>query len=449
MTQTTEAPSGVETYLSLFERLDPEWSRNGREWLAPIRRGAIARFGETGFPTRRSEQWRHCDLRRLRETAFQRVEAVVEGDRLRDAVARFDFGGLDAHRLVFVNGRYSAEASSIGEPASGTTIRPLAEAIEEGADILRARLTQLAKSDGHPFVALNTAFFEDGAFVHVERGRAPDKPIHMIHLSASPGGDAAAHPRILIVAEESAELQVIESYGSIGAGETYLTNAVTEIFAGRNATVRHSKLQVESDASYHMATLSARLERDATFASHVATFGGALARQESEALLDGEGAHCTLNGLYLANNSQHVEHMTRLDHAKPHCDSFQVFKGIVDDRASGVFNGHILVREGAQKTDAKQSSHNLVLSDAGRADAEPQLEIFADDVKCTHGATIGRLDETPLFYLQSRGIDRSAAKTILTIGFANEVLERMEIEPLRDHCEALVRAHFQAKTEGE
>jgi Fe-S cluster assembly protein SufD len=299
--------------------------------------------------------------------------------------------------------------------------------------VVEPHLTRLATFERQAFTALNTALFEDGAFLFVPAKLVVETPVHVLHIATAAG--AVSHPRALLVANEDSQVRIVESFVGLGA-EEYFANAVTEVVVGPHAIVDHYRIQRESLQAYHVGSLHVRMERSATFSSHSITLGGALTRNDVFAVLDGEGGECTLNGLYVADGRRLVDNHTTIDHAKPHCDSHEVYKGILAGRAQGVFNGKIMVRPDAQKTDAKQTNRALLLSDAAQINTKPQLEIFADDVKCTHGAAVGQLDEDAIFYLRSRGLDLAQARTVLIQAFAGDILSRIRLEPLREQLEA-------------
>jgi Fe-S cluster assembly protein SufD len=299
---------------------------------------------------------------------------------------------------------------------------------------LQDHFARHADYDTHAFTAMNTAFSSDGAVIRVPEGTMFDRPVHVLYVSVPGAGPQVSHPRGLIIAEPGSQITVIESYLGIETQSdtaAYFTNAVTEIVAGLNANVDHYKIVREQPNAYHVGTTHIRQDRDTTVTSAVITLGGALVRNDVTAVLDGEGAHCTLNGLYIMRDRSHVDNHLTVEHAKPHCDSRQYYKGVLDDHARAVFTGRINVHKDAQKTDAKQTNMNLLLSETAQVDTKPQLEIFADDVKCTHGATIGQIDEQAIFYLQSRGIDETTARGILLFAFANDCLQRVRPEPLQ------------------
>lgn len=419
----------------------PKLAAAGPDWLRDLRTRSLARFNEIGFPTSRLEEWKATSVAPIATTDF--VTAAAAAPR-RTAPELPDLGALDfgGPRLVFVDGRFADAAStpranSADTKTGGTWIGPLAEALESIPDRLRPHLTRRDPSTLPAFDALNCAFAEDGAVVLVGDDVDAGPPIHLVFLSTRSERPTANHPRTLIAAGRGSRLRVVETFVGLGDGVT-LTNAVEDIVAGDDSSVEHYRIQAESPGGFHIATQHSRQTRDSRCSMHNIHLGGRLVRQNSIAVLDGEGAHCQLNGLILTRDRQHVDNHTVLDHAKPHGDSRELYKSILQDESTTVFNGRVVVREDAQKTDAKQSNRNLLLSSGALAHARPQLEIYADDVKCTHGATIGRLDEDAVFYLRSRGLSEAEARNLMIGAFAGEVLEQIEIEALRAHLEQTV-----------
>lgn len=417
----------------------------GNGTLAALRGTALTRFEATGFPTTRHEDWKYTNLKTLRSTAFGAADPAAAGRVDAAAVNEFRFGGLACAHLVFVNGRFAPPLSLVGDLPDGVTVCSLAEALERDPTGVAGRLESRLEADRTPFTALNTALFEDGAFVHVPRGVSVDTVIHVLHLATAEGAPTDAHPRSIFVIEDGASATVVEDFAALAPG-AYLTNAVTEIEVGENASLHHHSLVRESDAAFHVGYLDVHLARASRLVSHSVTTGGKLVRNNVHAVLGGEGIDCTLNGLVIGSGDEHIDNQTRIVHAKPHCDSHELYKAILDDRAEGVFNGKIYVEQDAQKTDAKQSNHALLLTREAQINSKPELEIYADDVKCTHGATIGRLDREALFYLRSRGISRNDAENLLTLAFASDVVERISVEPIREQVEKLLYAKLpQAK----
>ncbi len=313
----------------------------------------------------------------------------------------------------------------------------LAAALDSQRDLVEAQLARHADYESDFFSALNTAFIEDGGFVYVPRNTVLDRPIHLLFVTTAASEATVSHPRNLIVVEEVSEAAVVEEYVSLGGGD-HFSNVVTELVVGESSVVEHYMIERESSSAYNIGTLRIQQGRDSNVASHTVLFGGALVRNNVHPVLGGEGAHCVINGLFMPTGRQHMDNFMRVEHASPHCDSRQFYNGILDQNAHGVFSGRIIVHKAAQKTDAKQTNRNLLLSDAAQIDSKPQLEIYADDVKCTHGATIGQLDDEAVFYLQARGISEEAARALLLFGFATENLERMKLSGVREYVEELV-----------
>jgi len=428
------AVAGVAGFLAEFERFQRE--AGGPAAVQALRRLAIERFAALGFPTSRQEQWRQTNVAPIAQGTFHRPESDPEAVEP-EQIAPFDFPA--AARLVFVDGRFSARLSSLGSLPEGTVVTSLAQALERVPEKVEPWLGQLAGFDDHPFVALNTAFLRDGAFVWVPRN-AMFGPVHLLFLSSSEDGRATvSFPRNLIVTGEGSRLSLVETYAGSGA---YFNCPVTEMAVGPNSVVDHYKVQRESRDAFHMATFQLQGDRDSVPSSHSIALGGALVRNDVNAVLEGEGIDCVLNGLYLLDGNQFVDNHMRVEHAKPHCASHELYKGVLDGKSRSIFNGLIHVHKGAQKTDAKQSNRNLLLSRDAVANSNPQLEIYADDVKCTHGSTVGQLDDDAIFYLRSRGIGKEAARSLLTYAFASDIVERIKVEPVRRDLEEFLFARL-------
>ncbi len=432
-------------YLADWQELRRELAAGERAAIGELRRAAIERFGVLGFPTVRQEEWRFTNLAALARTPFRRPAGTPATAATPEAIAPWTFD--TAACLVFVDGRWSRELSSgaaAGLPA-GTVVESLAEALARHPQPVEQWLGRHTSFETQPFVALNTAFLQDGAVVVVPRGAVVKDPIHLLYLSTAggvSGGLGAApvtYPRNLVVAGEGSQLTVVETYVGDGA---YFSCGVTEIIAGPASVIDHYKVQRESREAYHLATLQVYAERASNVSSHSISLGGGLVRNDVNAYLGGEGIECILNGLYLADGRQLVDNHMRVEHAMPHCASHELYKGILDGKARSVFNGLIHVHPGAQKTDAKQSNRNLLLSSDAIANSNPQLEIFADDVRCTHGSTVGQLDDDAVFYLRSRGIGAAAARSILTYAFASDIVERIKVEKVRRDLEEYLFARL-------
>ncbi|HEU5180805.1 MAG TPA: Fe-S cluster assembly protein SufD [Candidatus Polarisedimenticolia bacterium] len=406
-------------------------------WLGTLRQAGLDSFAAKGFPTLDDEDWKYTSVAPIAKTPFETGEASkVEGLTV-GQLQQLTFGEMECTHLVFVNGHFAPALSRRRPLPDGVRAGGLAEALGEAPGKVLGHLGRHALPQDNPFVALNTAFIHDGAFVHLPRRKVLQEPIHLIFVAIPNGQPMVSHPRNLIVAEEGSQAAVVESYISLHP-QAYFTNAVTEVVAGEGTVLDHCKLQRESEPAYHVATLQAHLGRGARFSSHAVSLGAALARNDLNMVLDAEGVECVLNGLYLAHGDQHVDNHTFIDHAKPHCSSRELYKGVLAGRSHGVFNGKIRVREDAQKTDSKQTNKNLLLSEEALVDTKPQLEIYADDVKCTHGATIGQLDEDALFYLRSRGLEEGDARSLLIHAFATDLLERIPVKPVRTGLECLL-----------
>ncbi len=437
----SEISEGREHYLSSFGGFEKNGGSAGSPaWLRSIRKAAISRFDEVGFPTTRHEEWKYTNVAPLAKVRFK--PAAHASDRLpADRVEQMALGESSCARLVFVNGRYSEQLSSLRSLPEGVKAGSLSAKLAAEADDLEPHLARYADYQEHAFVALNTAFMEDGAYICIAKGVVVSEPIYLLFVSTAGKEPTVSYPRNLIVVGEESQLAIVEEYFALEKG-VYFTNAVTEIVAGPNAVIDYYKLESESDGAFHVATQQAHLDRSSNLSSHSISLGGALVRNDVNATLGGEGAECTLNGLYVVTGQQHVDNHTRIDHVKPHCSSRELYKGILNGKAKGVFNGKIYVHKNAQKTDAQQTNKNLLLSKDAWINTKPQLEIYADDVKCTHGSTVGQLDENAIFYLRSRGIDLEAARGLLTQAFASDMVQRIKIEPMQARLDRLLTARL-------
>ena len=429
MTQVTDRQ---DLYLEHFDRLE----KSSPDWLLPIRKAAIARFSELGFPTTKHEEWRYTNVAPIARTAFQAAAGDGELPKEKE-VTPYVFGRGVGVLAVFINGRFVPVLSDLAAMPKGVRVTGLAEAMDADDPLLQEHLARHARYDDQAFVALNTALMEDGGLVHVARGTVVEAPIHLLYLSVPGETPWVDHPRNLFVVEDNSQATIVESYVGLGEG-AYFNNPVTEIVAGNGAVIDHHKVQRETREAYHIASLQMHQYRDAHVASHNMSFGGALVRNDVNALLDGEGGYATMTGLSLLEGTRHVDNHLYVDHAKPHCGSREFYKAILEERGTSIFSGRIIVREGAQKTDAKQTNQSLLLSPDAQIESKPQLEIFADDVKCTHGATIGQVDEDAIFYLRSRGIPAETARSLLVYAFAGESITEIKLEPLRDQLEELL-----------
>jgi Fe-S cluster assembly protein SufD len=414
-----------------------EREAGGPSWLREPRRSAIARFAERGLPTTRDEEWKYTNLAPLAAMPLDLAADGAGEAPTDDALVPFLIGPASWNRLVFVNGRYVAKLSTVRSLPAGGHVGSLAEALITHAEVVRPYLATGAGQSDDAFGALNAAFWADGAFVRVPAGTSVEEPIQLLFLATPREAPHAEHPRSLIVLEPGSRLVLVESHVALGAS-AYLTNAVTEVVLRPGADLDHHRIVLEGREAIHVGQTRVREERDSRFASCTVVFGGRLVRNDVSAVLDAEGAECRLSGLFVVGGEQHVDIHTVIDHVAPRATSRQLYKGVLDGTARGVFSGRVVVRPDANGTDAHQTNKNLLLSDGVEVDSKPQLEIFADDVKCSHGAADGQLAADAIFYLKSRGLDEASARTLLTYGFANEVLAQIRVGPIRSWCEDLL-----------
>ncbi|PYQ53343.1 MAG: Fe-S cluster assembly protein SufD [Acidobacteria bacterium] len=434
MSAAAQAPAGraeeVVRWREEYESYSTSLPATEPEWLRALRAAGIGAFEEIGFPTLKHEDWRHTSVAPIVRTRFARAGAGA-GAADPAVLDALTFGrAFQGHQLVFVNGRHAPDLSS-ASMADGVHLRSLREVLDRQPQLVEPYLDRQAVGPGRPFSALNSAFLDDGAFVFVPAGKVLADPIHLVFFSAPGAAEpTVSHPRVLVRIGRNSQAAVVESYGG-AVGARYLTNQVTEVVLEDGAVLDHYRMQRESLNAFHVGALCVSQGRATRFASHTVSLGAALSRVDIRQVFAGEGGECTLNGLFLGEDSQHTDTHTWVDHAQPHCSTRELYKGIVDDRARGVFVGKILVRPGAQKTDAIQTNKNLILSREALVDSLPQLEILADDVKCKHGSTTGQLDPLALFYLRSRGIGEDTARALLTYAFASDVVQRIGVEALR------------------
>ena len=428
--------NGTDWYQSRFADFEQNLNGEAQSPVHQLRRDAIAHFTATGFPTTRDEEWRFTNIAPLTRIDFELAAKTDEPATADIAPLRYGLPGP-----VFVDGHFAPSLSQLDALPQGVVVKNLRAAFNEDADLVSRYIGQDAMSEEQAFTALNTAFVQDGVLIYLPQGTVLDTPLHTLFLSTGAKANAVSHPRVLVVAEAHAEATLVESYAGLGV-EVYLTNSVCEINVGVNASIDHYRVQREAPTAFHISATHVREARSARFRSTSITLGGSLTRNHVHTALMGEGIDSTLNGLYIENGSQHVDNHTLIEHAQPNCQSHEFYKGVLDDEASGVFRGKIHVHQAAQKTDAYQANQNLLLSDSAKIDTKPQLEIYADDVKCSHGATIGQLDADAIFYLRSRGIGHREALRVLTRAFVGEVLDRVRIDGLRDELDRLVTERF-------
>ena len=415
-------------------------ARGTPSWLDHIRRCAFQRFQALGFPTTKNEDWHFTSVAPIVEAAYP-PRTAPGGDVKPVDLTPFTFGASDWPTIVFVNGVFSAALSSLGAVPEGVKIYDMATAFRQGDALVEKYLSRYAAYELNTFTALNTAFVSDGAVVRIAKEFEVDRPIHVLFISDAIAAKTQINPRALIVAERHSKATVIESYVTTSEA-SYFTNAVTEVLLEDGANLSHLKIQRESPRAFHVGTIETEQKRDSHYQSFSFATGAVLSRTNVYTTLDGDGAGATLNGLYMLDGEQHCDHQTRIEHAQPNCFSRELYKGVLDGASHGVFNGKVYVDPIAQKTDGKQTNKVLLLSERAQVDTKPQLEIFADDVKCTHGATVGRVDETAAFYMKSRGINKDLARRLLTYAFAAEVLETIEIEAVRQELEAATLERF-------
>ena len=447
---TVDASVGIvrapAAYVRDFEEVDIELGAKQPPWARALRRTALERFLTYGFPTTKNEDWHFTSVARIAESDFLTLTAPG-GDIREDDLAQFTFGHTEWCTLTFVNGRFDPDLSDLGAMPPGVRVVPMDSAWREMPELLERYVGKIASFDepAQAFTALNTAYMVDGAVVHVAKDVTVAQPIHLLFISDAMAARGVMYPRNLIVVDQNAKATVVETYAALGDAH-YFTNAVTEVAIADGATLTHLKLQRESQRAFHVATIDVRQGRDSHYVSFSFGTGGALSRSNIYTTLGGEGCGATLNGLYMLDGDQHMDHQTLIEHEKPNCYSREVYKGVLDGTSHGVFNGKVYVDPDAQKTDGKQTNNTLLLSEKAQVDTKPQLEIFADDVKCTHGATVGRLDQTALFYMKSRGVSGELARKLLTYAFAADVIETIEVDAVREGLERLTLDRF-TKTE--
>jgi len=439
---STPTPAQTTPWLAGFESLERELAADGPPWLRRLRQQGLELFQSRGLPTPQQEEWRNTNLAPL---AALRFRPPAAGRRL--ALPAAADVALGPTRLVFVDGRFDADRSTVGELPGGVYAGSLAALLARDPERARAWLQVGDDLRCPEFSALNSAFLQDGAAVLVPDGVSVEQPLQIVYLAAGAPEPPASHPRTVLALGAGARASVVEWFVGAAPG-AYFTNAFSDARVGDGAALDHYRLQLENEQAFHLSTVHSRQGRDSRYRSWVIQLGGRLVRQNLVAVLDGEGGDARLFGLYLPRHAQHVDNHTVLDHARPHCDSRELYKGVLDDESRAVFSGRIIVRPDAQKTDAKQSNPNLLLSAKALAHTRPQLEIYADDVKCTHGATIGRVDEDAIYYLRSRGIPKHEALNLLTNAFAGEVLQQIEIEPLREQLSGEIAGRLRRIREG-
>ncbi|MEE9339199.1 MAG: Fe-S cluster assembly protein SufD [Methylococcaceae bacterium] len=412
-------------YSTEYEQIVDSLPGESLTWLKALRADAFDSFSDKGFPSLREEEWRYTNVAAIEKKLFSPQLEIGTNDIDKEWLTNYSL--KDAYTVVLVNGRLSLEYSTLDGLPDNVCVLGLADALEKQPELVEKYLTQAVSNNEHSFVAFNTAWFSDGLFVHIPAKQIVDKPIQLLHFVTQ--ADLLATTRNILVVDEMAEVSIIETY--VGIDDAYLSAAVSEVFVGKNAELNLYKVQSEGEKAYHFGGTYVKQERDSRFNHHNFAFGGLLARNDIHTDLD-IASECNLNGLFLGAKRQHIDNHTRIIHSQPHAISRELYKGILNQRARGVFQGRVIVAEDAQKTDSEMNNNNLLLSNDAEVDTKPQLEIYADDVKCGHGVTVGQLDEKSIFYMQSRCVDEETARNILTFAFANEMVDKVTIESLRE-----------------
>lgn len=424
--------NNAQHYLAEFDQFQETVER---DWFSEQRQSALKLFIETGFPSSRLENWKYTDVRPIAKQSFSNVSTTTSITT--EEIDAIRFQDIDCYELVFINGVYSKEHSRLDGLTENIVIENMADALAKDKDLLEKHLSQYADNNVSPFTALNTAFIQHGTYINVPKNTVVDKPINILYLSKDNAQPLATHPRNLVIMGEHAEATLIENY--IGLDDAnYFTNVVTEVSLSTASILKHYKIQQESVNAYHIGNLNVTQGKDSLFKSHSISLGGSLVRNDIYGQLAAEGASIVLNGLYMTDGKQHVDNHTRVDHLKPNTHSTENYRGVLNGKSRGVFNGKVVVHPQAQKIEAHQNNANLLLSDDAEIDTKPELEIYADDVKCSHGATVGQLDKNMLFYLRSRAIDEDTARSLLTYAFVNEIISDISLVPIKNRLEHLI-----------
>ncbi len=426
-------------FINQFDEFEKSLNGEKTSDFHKVRKDAISKFAELTFPTQKDEEWKYTNISSLLKYNFSPVS--IKENVSSETINKFLFDKMEHSLLVFVNGNFSPEFSKLIDIPKGVVIGSLAAALKTNNPIAKKHLGKYAENENYFFTTLSTAFTKDGAFIYVPDGKIVEDPVHIIFFTKSGSEKILTQPRNLFVAGKNSQVSIIEHYISDEDG-VYLTNAVTEIVADENAIVDHIKLQEESNKAFHIARMEVDQERCSNFSSHLISHGAEISRNDFNARFNNEGGECMLNGLFMISDEQLFDAHTMIDHAKPHCNSHEHYKGILQDKSRGVFNGKVMVRRDAQKTNAFQENNTILLSDNAVMNTKPQLEIFADDVKCSHGATIGKLNDEAKFYLKSRGIGEESATAILIHAFASDVITSIKIPALRDYLEEIISKRF-------
>ena len=426
-------------YLNQFDEFEKSLNGEKSSEFHKTRKDAISKFGTLSIPTQKDEEWKYTNISSLLKHNFSPV--AVKANVSSETINKFLFDKMEHSLLVFVNGNFSSELSKLIDIPKGVVIGSLAEELKNNNPVVKKHLGKYAENENYFFTTLSSAFAKDGAFIYVPDGKVVEDPIHIIFITKNGSEKILTQPRNLFVAGKNSQVTIIEHYVS-DEDSIYFTNSVTEIVADDNAIVDHIKLQEESNRAFHVARMEVDQERSSNFSSHLISHGAEISRNDFNARFNDEGSECMLNGLFMIGDEQLFDAHTMIDHAKPHCNSHEHYKGILQDKSKGVFNGKVMVRRDAQKTNAFQQNNTILLSDDAVMNTKPQLEIFADDVKCSHGATIGKLNDEAKFYLKSRGIGEDAATAILIHAFASDVITSIKIPALRDYLEEIITKRY-------
>jgi Fe-S cluster assembly protein SufD len=447
--KTRDKNDSREKFIELFQQY--ENSLNGQKYYAghAIQKAAIQRFSnDVNFPTRRNEDWKYTNVTQLLQPLYEQPKLV---DIAAEDIKSFLFEGVDAYVLVFVNGTYNKELSSKEELSKKIIVQDISSGLQEDG-LTKATtseyLNKWANEATNSFRVLNTAFAQNGIYMYVPDGLVLDRPVHILNISHTEEEATVISPQKIIVAGKNSKLTVIETYHHLtNSQQTYFTNTVTQLVLKRNAIVDHYRIQDENETAYFINNTEIEQLRDSTYSSYALDLGGKLVRNNLSSILKDSGTTTNFYGLYVGVNKQHIDNQTFIDHAYPHCDSNELYKGILMDKSQGVFNGKIMVRKDAQKTNAFQQNHSLVLSKTAKMNSKPQLEIFADDVKCSHGATIGQLNKEALYYMRSRGLSEKEAVSILKQAFLTEITELIKIDPVKEKVEQMLVDKFKQMQE--
>lgn len=439
MAETLEKKDIKNWYIEHFGKFENSLNGGASNPIHKIRKDAISNFSRLEFPTIKNEEWKYTSIAPLLKHTF--IPALNNTAVSKKQLQKFMFEKINHSILVFVNGFFSAELSDLKELQGDVIAGSIAEAIDNHSEIVGKHFSKYADYKDQIFTALSTAYTKDGAFIFIPDEKIVDSPLHILYLNSPMNEQILIQPRNLFVAGKNSQATIIEHYASVDDG-IYFTNTVTEIFAGENSVLDHIKLQDESKNAFHIARMEVDQERNSNFTSNMISLGADLSRNDFTTRFNDSGGECKLNGLFMIDGKQLFDVHTMIDHAKPHCTSHEHYKGILDGKSRGVFNGKVMVRRDAQKTNAFQENNNIILSDNALVNTKPQLEIFADDVKCSHGATIGQIDDEALFYLKARGIGDKTARGMLIHAFASDVVNSIKVEAIKNYLEEILTNKF-------